>query len=58
VLDELQPGANGIGGACVATQVKRNDWAEALELALCGFVGWMARQSPTCSRRCRRSSGS
>src|SRR5207248_11495255 len=45
VLDELHSGAYGVGGRGVATHVKRDNRAEALELAPRGLVSWVARRA-------------
>jgi hypothetical protein len=54
VLNELKPGAYGVGGRSFAAQVERDDRAEALELAPRGLVSRIARQAGIACHRDHR----
>src|SRR5687768_4536233 len=51
VLNELQAGADGVGGSAIAAHVERDDRTEALELTSRGPVSGVARQTGVARQR-------
>ena len=53
MLNEPESGAHGVGRGGAATYVERDNRAEALELASCGFVSWMGKREHRAFGECR-----